>query len=184
MDAMQGRAALPALLLAVAFAAAQAACQPAAEEGAESTEAETAAAETGAAAGQAAREAEAEIMELSREWSRRVGQGDVEWTVDLHAANGRVMPPDAEPAVGPEAVGAFWRGMLGTEGLSVSWEPSEVHVSSSGDMAYEVGTYEMTLPDGSADDGKYTVVWVKEGGEWKVAVDMFSSNRPPPGGGS
>lgn len=186
MRAIQGRTPFPVVLLAGAFALALSACEPAAQEGMDEDvagAAETAAGEVGAATEQALRDAEAEIMELSREWSNRVGQGDVDWTVDLHAENGRVMPPNAEPAVGPEAVRAFWGGLLGTEGLSVSWEPSEVHVASSGDMAYELGTYEMTLPDGSEDDGKYTVVWVKEGGEWRIAVDMFSSNRPPPGEG-
>ena len=31
------------------------------------------------------------------------------------------------------------------------------------------------------DEGKYTVVWQKLDGNWKVSVDMFSSNLPAPG---
>ena len=50
-------------------------------------------------------------------------------------------------------------------------------------MAYEIGTYTMGLdaPGGRVEDeGKYVVVWTRVGGDWKVAADIFNSNRPAP----
>ena len=45
------------------------------------------------------------------------------------------------------------------------------------DTCVEVGQYEFRLADGTtADQGKSVVVWTEEGGQWKVLIDMFSSN--------
>lgn len=165
--------ALAALILATA-------CSPQDEERVEGA-AETAAEEAGEAARTAAAEARRAIMELERTWSAKFAEKDTVWIVDRHAEGARTMPPNAESVVGRDAIGAWWGEMARTEGLELSWEPTEAHVSASGDMAYDVGTYEMTLPDGSTDSGKYLVVWVKRDGEWRIAADMFSSNQPAPG---
>lgn len=61
-----------------------------------------------------------------------------------------------------------------TDGMSVSWEPQAVFVSSSGDMAYDYGRARTTLADGTVVEGSYLVVWTKEDGEWKVAADIFN----------
>ncbi len=116
----------------------------------------------------------AAIMELQREWSSKFQEKDLEWIVNLHAANGRQFPPNAEPVVGREALRAQWEALFA---LDVSWESAEAHVSASGDMAYDFGTVMINTPEGPAPS-KYLVVWVREGGEWKVAVDMFSANQP------
>jgi ketosteroid isomerase-like protein len=58
-------------------------------------------------------------------------------------------------------------------------------IAEAGDMAVDVGTYTFngTDPKGKpmTDNGKYTTVFKKVNGEWKIAVDMFSSNVPVPG---
>ncbi len=116
----------------------------------------------------------AAIMALERQWSQKFQEKDLEWIVNLHATDARQMPPDAEPVVGHEALRAQWQAMFE---LDASWEPTEAHVSSSGDMAYDFGTATINTPDGPIP-AKYLVVWVREGGEWKIAVDMFSNNVP------
>ena len=121
------------------------------------------------------------IMVLERAWSSKFGEGDIDWIMSLHSASAVQMPPEAELVVGTEALRAAWQGMIDTEGLTASWEPTEAHVSSSGDMAYDFGTATLTTPDGEAHPMKYLVVWVREDGEWKVAADMFNANAPPPG---
>lgn len=187
------QAGVPAIL-AVLTLIPLAACEPAEREELEraadtaaermETAVETGAARAGEMAEAAGREAEQAIMDLEREWSRRFQEKDTVWIADLHARQGRMMPPNAEPVVGRDAVRSAWGEMARMEGATLDWESQEVHVAASGDMAYDLGTYTMTLPDGTEDRGKYVVVWVKEDGRWKVAVDMFSSNQPPPGGGA
>ena len=49
-------------------------------------------------------------------------------------------------------------------------------------VAYVIGTYQLMF--GSEDErvqdtGKYVDVWEKVDGDWKVMVEMYSSNLPP-----
>ncbi len=116
----------------------------------------------------------AAIMALEREWSAQIQEKDLEWIVNLHATNGRQFPPNAEPVGGHEALRVQWEAMFD---LDAAWESDEAHVSASGDMAYDFGTVTINTPEGPMPF-KYLVAWVREDGEWKVAVDMFSSNQP------
>jgi uncharacterized protein (TIGR02246 family) len=119
------------------------------------------------------------ILALERQWCEKLQEKDVDWIVNLFAEEGRQFPPNAEPVVGPQALRAAWEAMANTEGLRVSWEPAQAHVSASGDMAYDFGTGSITTPDGRVQAAKYVVVWVRRDGEWKVAVDMFNTNGSP-----
>jgi ketosteroid isomerase-like protein len=121
------------------------------------------------------------ILALERQWSERLAADDVDWIMDLHAEDAWQLPPNAEPIAGPEALRAAWEGMALTEGLEISWEPTFARVSESGDMAYDLGSATITTADGQSQAAKYLVVWVREGGRWKVAADMFSLNAPPGG---
>ncbi len=56
-------------------------------------------------------------------------------------------------------------------------------MARSGDLAYETGTYTMTLSDAktkpSTDQGHYVVVWQKQAdGTWKVVLDEPVSDPP------
>lgn len=48
-------------------------------------------------------------------------------------------------------------------------------------MAWEVGTFELKLNDAQGNlmtiPGKYVVTWKKLGGTWKVAVDIFNTDK-------
>jgi ketosteroid isomerase-like protein len=73
--------------------------------------------------------------------------------------------------------------MFTLPGLKVTFGPTSVHESASGDLAYEVGTWAtgFDTPAGRHDDhGKYIVVWRKIEGAWKVMADIFNSDVPPP----
>jgi ketosteroid isomerase-like protein len=119
--------------------------------------------------------AEAEkIKALEAEWSKRFGSGDIEWIMNLHDAGAVQMPPNAPPIVGHEALRTQWEGMI--KNLKASWNPTKVQVAASGDMAYDLGDVTIQGPDGPIP-AKYVIVWVREGDEWKIAVDMFSTNQ-------
>ena len=40
-------------------------------------------------------------------------------------------------------------------------------------MAFDYGKVTVSMADGSTTESFYLVVWQKEGGEWKVAADMY-----------
>ncbi|MFW6202072.1 MAG: YybH family protein [Gemmatimonadota bacterium] len=123
------------------------------------------------------------ILEIDEQWAQAALDRDPAGFASVYAEGGRLMPPNAPSAVGPEAVEGMMTQVL-SEGTTLEISPSEVHVARAGDLAYDIGTYEMTVetPDGTIEDeGKYLVVWEKVDGEWKVKADMFNSNLPLPG---
>ena len=117
------------------------------------------------------------LMALEREWSGMYGEGNVDGIAGLLANESVLLAPGLSPVVGRDSVVAATRALMAaevTDGMSVSWEPQAVFVSSSGDMAYDYGRARTTLADGSVVEGSYLVVWTKEDGEWKVAADIFN----------
>lgn len=158
-----------------------AACAPAEEDAATTPATETAASAETAAVDVAAEEQR--IRELDRQWVAALEGGDAEAVVALYAPDGRMMAPNAEAAEGPDALRQAWSQLLQMPGLSLTFQPTEIEVASNGEMAYDIGTYEMSFdgPDGTIqDEGKYITVWKKVDGQWKVAADMFNTNVPMP----
>jgi len=84
---------------------------------------------------------------------------------------------------GREAVAAAWRPFFDPDSKSVlSWTPVRAEASSSGDLGYTVGSYELRTTDeaGKVDlrHGVYVTIWRREkGGVWRAAIDIGT----PPG---
>jgi ketosteroid isomerase-like protein len=71
----------------------------------------------------------------------------------------------------------MWQGVLDSGIASADLTTTEVH--AEGNLAYEVGTYIMNTKDGKmADKGKYVVVWMKEGNDWKLHRDIWNTSMP------
>ena len=126
--------------------------------------------------------AEEAIREINKRWLELIRTGNAEGVARLYTENGALMPPNAPVALGRSAIEQGWRAMMEMPGFALTFEPEEIVVSSSGDMAYDRGTYRFraTPPGGAIDDvGKYLVVWRNVGGEWQVAADIFNSDNVP-----
>ena len=59
-----------------------------------------------------------------------------------------------------------------------------MQVAQAGDMAYELGTYEIVMKDkkgkSTPQKGVYVVVWKKQAdGSWKALEDIFNTDLPP-----
>lgn len=118
-------------------------------------------------------------------WVKLAKEKDAAAIAELYTEDGAVMPPNAPIGKGRAAIQQTWASMIGTPGFDLAIVPEEILVSSSGDMAFDRGTYRVTVaPDGAAqtDTGKYVVVWRKIDGEWKAAADIFNSDLPASGG--
>jgi ketosteroid isomerase-like protein len=88
----------------------------------------------------------------------------------------------APVATGKDAIQKTWVGMMGTPGFALTFEPTKIEVSRAGDLAYELGEYQMTMNDKQGkpqtDKGKYVVVWGKQlGGAWKALVDAPTTTQ-------
>ncbi len=113
-----------------------------------------------------------EIMELERETCRQTRSGSLRWITDMCMENVLQFSPGKPLVVGKEGMRAEFQKVLDTDGYELSWEPTEAVVSESNDMAYAYGTLTMKAPGGEPVPGKYVVVWVKENGEWRLAIDI------------
>ena len=121
------------------------------------------------------------VRDADAEWSKVAGAKDLDKTVSFYADDAMVLPPNEAAVTTKDGIRNLWKGFLDSL-QNISWKTTRVEVSKSGDMACLIGTYELTMNDGSKDTGKYCEVWEKKAdGKWKVATDMFSSDLPVPG---
>lgn len=129
------------------------------------------------------RAADAEtIRAASFAMSKAATSKDLEKVLSFYAKDAQVLPPNAPLVAGQDAIRQLWTGLIGSPGYALSWQSTKIEVARSGDIAYEVGTYELTLNDPKGkpqtSKGKYTVVLKKQpDNTWKVAVDMWSSDQ-------
>ncbi len=107
-------------------------------------------------------------------------KGDAAAVSKLYTVDARLLPPNSEMVQGRANIQTFWQGAI-TAGLKmVSLETA--HVDAQGNIAVEVGRYVTTIPNAggatTTDNGKYVVVWKRQGRNWLLAVDIFNSNMP------
>jgi uncharacterized protein (TIGR02246 family) len=124
---------------------------------------------------------EAAIRAAVKDWSAAAQAKDAEKFSSYYGDDGVVMlagMPDfnGKPAI-REAIG----GMMQDPNFALSFENEKVVVARSGDLAYETGTYSLSMSDPnkkpSTEKGHYVVVWQKQAdGAWKVAVDSPQSD--------
>ena len=115
-------------------------------------------------------------------WVEFIRARDVNGIADLYAADAVAMPPNQPIVSGRDAIREFWRATVQIPELSLTFEPQQIDVSSSGDLAIDRGTYRLTgKPNGHELDesGKYIEVWRKVGDDWKVAANIYNSDTPP-----
>jgi ketosteroid isomerase-like protein len=106
-----------------------------------------------------------------------VAAGNAAAVGKLYGKGEMLMPPNAGMLKG-KAIAAFWQGAIdmGVKGAKLKTKEVEVF---GGTTAVEVGTYALTGGDKSVlDEGKYIVVWKKDGKVWKMHRDIFNSSRP------
>jgi uncharacterized protein (TIGR02246 family) len=124
----------------------------------------------------------AQIEAVNKQFVALFNKGDAEGFAKVYATDATILPPNAQPIHGREAITKFWRGGWDAGLRNVVLTTTEV--SAMGNTAYEVGTaqLEMRKPDGSLagkDTGKYIVIWKRDaGGNWQWYRDIWNSNLP------
>ncbi|MFQ5818171.1 MAG: YybH family protein, partial [Terriglobia bacterium] len=134
--------------------------------------------DTRAADARAIRAAEAEAV-------KALDAKDVEGYLNSYTDDAFVFPPNAPIVTGKEAIRVLLSALAENPGFGLSVQPTKVEVARSGDLAYLVGTYELTLNDPQGkrvtEHGKYVDVWKKQpNGAWKHVIDIWNSDQPLP----
>ena len=118
------------------------------------------------------------VRDSDAEWSKVAGAKDLDKTVSYYAEDAVVLPPNQPMVTSKDGIRNLWKGFLDSL-TDISWKTTRAETSKPGNMGYLIGTYAMTMKDGTRDTGKYCEVWKKQAdGKWKVVADMFSSDLP------
>jgi uncharacterized protein (TIGR02246 family) len=125
----------------------------------------------------------AEVDRVSQAFHDGVAARDAAALASLYHDDGRFLPPNMEPAEGPEGIRAAMQTLLDMGATSLDIET--IDVREAGDMTIEYGRYTLGLANPSGadleDKGKYVVVYETRDGESKIILDCFNSNLPPMG---
>ncbi len=127
---------------------------------------------------------EAAIRAVLGEWGAAARAKDAAAFTSFYADDAVLLLEASPDFTGKAAIGATIGGMMQDPNFAMSFETSSIVVARSGDIAYERGSYELTMSDPNQQPamqrGNYVVVWGKQAdGTWKVAVDAPSSDPAP-----
>ena len=107
-------------------------------------------------------------------------KGDAAGVANLYAVNAKLLPPNGAIVEGRQNIRAFWAGGIGAGLKLISL--TAVDVTTAGNFVIETGKYVSTVPatggGTSTDEGKYVVVWQRQGRGWTIFRDIFNSDKP------
>ena len=121
----------------------------------------------------------AAIEAANAKFSADYAKGDATAVAAHYTAAGQGFPPergDRSRARGhPE-------GLEGRDGRGGERrEAGHPRGRSARDTAHEVGTYVLVGEGGKTlDNGKYVVIWKRDGGQWKLHRDIWNTSMPAP----
>jgi uncharacterized protein (TIGR02246 family) len=119
----------------------------------------------------------ATIQSLNDKFAQAFNAGDAAAVAALYTDDAVILPPGGEMMKGKSAIQAFWKGA--TEQLG-NGKLTTVDVKPLGSQAaQEIGTFTFRTKGTQPQEitGKYVVVWEKVGGEWKLATDIWNTNK-------
>jgi uncharacterized protein (TIGR02246 family) len=122
------------------------------------------------------------IRKLDKDWSAAAGSKDVEKTISFYSDDASAFPFNAPIATGKEQIRQVWSHLMSLPGFALTFSPTKIEVAKSGDLAYDIGTFELKSNDAEGNAtttvGKYVVVWKKQpDGQWKAIADIFNTDK-------
>ena len=108
-------------------------------------------------------------------------RGDAAAMTDLYTSDAVIFPERSEWITGREAIRRYWILTPGRRITRHVLSPTRIVVD--GQHAYDYGTFEIAGErDGIAwgpSRGKYVVVWRRDGGDWRMQLDIWNSTEKP-----
>jgi uncharacterized protein (TIGR02246 family) len=121
------------------------------------------------------------IRDADAAWSHGAETKDLDQAVSFYAEDASVLPFNAPIATGKDQIREVWSHLMSLPGYSLRFAPTKIEVSKSKDMAFEIGTFQLTANDAQGNPattvGKYVVTWEKQAGKWKAAADIFNTDK-------
>jgi len=121
------------------------------------------------------------IRDTDAAWSHAAETKDLDKTLSFYADDASVLPFNAPIANGRDQIREVWSHLMSMPGYSLRFAPTKIEVCKSKDMAFEIGTFQLTTNDAQGNPattvGKYVVTWEKQAGQWKAAADIFNTDK-------
>lgn len=114
--------------------------------------------------------------DVTQEWEAARANGDADAIAALHTEDAQVMPPNAPMVEGRSAIRAYYRTVFESRAAPARFDEREVIVF--GRMTYRQGIYEMEMPNGKREYGKFMQLWKSVDGKWQLHRAMWSSSEP------
>lgn len=124
------------------------------------------------------------IEALEESWDSYWQSGDLEGLVDTYYTGDATLTATAEPQYsGRAAILENYRALKADPNLVLDYRPEDLFISASGDMAARTGAYVNTYTDRAThqpatDSGRYVVIYRKQDGAWRAAIDIETSTVP------
>jgi uncharacterized protein (TIGR02246 family) len=125
---------------------------------------------------------EQHLRELDKQWSDAAASKHAPKTAAFYAADASLLPFNGPIVNGRTKIQEAWAGLMAKPGFSIHFEPTRIVVAKSRDVAYDVGTFELTMNDEHGKPvtvvGKYLVAWAKQkDGQWQAEADCFNTDK-------
>ena len=119
----------------------------------------------------------ATIEKLNDAFVAAFNKGDFAAVGSMYTEDAYLLPPGSAMAKGRSNVQAFWT-KAGEAIGDVKLTTVDVKPLGS-DAAREIGTFALTTKGAQPQNltGKYVVVWQKVGSDWKLATDIWNSDK-------
>jgi ketosteroid isomerase-like protein len=122
--------------------------------------------------------AEVAVRKLTQDWALACNTKHLDDLVELYVADALVLRPNVPAVRGTAAIREFFFAALDSGLGEVELEPLRVEVL--GEVAYEAGRCKMLVPVAMGkrreERGKYMVILSRQGGDWKIISDCWSSD--------
>lgn len=125
-----------------------------------------------------------EIEAINDRFEQALLAQDAAALATIYSEDAVAMPPGTPRVEGRAAIEAMFTDWFAQMAPSESFTltTDQVVLAESGEVAYEIGTYQTsgTSPEGEPYEstGKYLGVWENVNGEWKIAADSWSDDTP------
>ena len=119
----------------------------------------------------------ATIEKLNDVWTAAFNKGDAAAVAALYTEDAYVLPPGSAMVKGRAAIEGFWRQAAQQMGDAKLTTVDVLPLGRS--AAREIGTVTLKTKSQPPQEvvGKYVVVWRKVGRDWKLATDIWNTDK-------
>jgi len=118
-----------------------------------------------------------EFQKMNNQLGAQFAKGDAAVISQMYSADATVLPPGSDMVKGRENIEKLWKGAI--DGMTDLRITTKEVLPLSGDAVREIGTFTAKTKGDNSQDiaGKFSVLWVREGGSWKINTDIWNMSK-------